>query len=39
MLKLNVDSLDAVDENLRALYEQDGEKFKLKVDGSRTPPA
>jgi hypothetical protein len=33
MLKLNVDSLDAVDEPYRALYEQDGEKFKLKVDG------
>jgi predicted GIY-YIG superfamily endonuclease len=33
MLKMNVDSLDAVDEPFRALYEQDGEKFKLKVDG------
>ena len=33
MLKLNVDSLDAVDEPLRALYEPDGDKFKLKVEG------
>lgn len=33
MLKMTVDSLDAVDEPLRALYEQDGEKFKLKVEG------
>lgn len=33
MLKLNVDSLEAVDEPLRALYEPDGDKFKLKVEG------
>ena len=33
MLKYNVDSLEAVDEPLRALYEQDGDKFKLKVEG------
>lgn len=33
MLKLNVDSLEAVDEPFRTLYEQDGDKFKLKVEG------
>lgn len=33
MLKMNVDSLEAVDEPFRALYEQDGERFKLKVEG------
>lgn len=32
-LKLTVDSLEAVDEPLRGFYEQDGDKFKLKVDG------
>lgn len=32
-LKLTVDTLDGVDEPLRALYEPDGDKFKLKVDG------
>ena len=32
MLKLNLDSLDAVDEPYRALYEQDGDKYRLKVD-------
>lgn len=33
MLKLTVDSLDAVDEPLRALYEEAEGKFRLKVDG------
>lgn len=33
MLKLIVDSLEAVEEPLRTLYEADGDKFKLKVDG------
>lgn len=36
MLKLNVDSLEAVDEPLRALYEPDGDKFKLKLEGVDT---
>lgn len=30
-LKLHVDTLDAVDENLRSLYVADGAKFKLQV--------
>lgn len=33
MLKMTVDSLEAVDEPLRDFYEQDGDKFKLKVEG------
>lgn len=33
MLKLMLDSLDAVDEPLRPLYEQDGDTFRLKIDG------
>lgn len=33
MLKLVVDSLDAVDEPLRALYEEKDGGFRLKVDG------
>lgn len=32
-LQLTVDSLDTVDEPFRDLYEADGEKFKLKVEG------
>jgi hypothetical protein len=32
-LKLTVDSLDAVDEPLRALYEEADGKFRLKVEG------
>lgn len=32
-LKLTVDSLDAVDEPLRGLYEETDGKFRLKVDG------
>lgn len=32
-LKLNVDSLEGIDENHRALYVADGDKFKLAVDG------
>jgi hypothetical protein len=33
MLKLTVDSLDAIDEPLRSLYEENEGKFRLKVDG------
>jgi len=33
MLKLTEDSLDNVDEKFQELYEQDGDKFKLKVEG------
>lgn len=33
MLKMNVDSLDGVDEPFRTLYEPDGDKFRLKVEG------
>lgn len=33
MLKMTVDSLEAIDETLRDFYEQDGDKFKLKVEG------
>lgn len=33
MLKLTVDSLEAVDETYHDLYEPDGDRFKLKVEG------
>lgn len=33
MLKMTVDSLEAIDETLHDFYEQDGDKFKLKVEG------
>lgn len=33
MLKLEADSLDAIDEPLRGFYEQKDGKFRLKVDG------
>ena len=33
MLKFELDTLDGVDESLAALYEQKGEKFRLKVEG------
>lgn len=33
MLKFEVDSLDGVDEAVRGLYEKDGDKFRLKVEG------
>lgn len=33
MLKLEMDTLDGVDEGFRSLYEEAGGKFRLKVDG------
>lgn len=33
MLKLEVDTIDAIDEPLRGLYEEKDGKFRLKVDG------
>lgn len=32
-LKYKIDSLDGLDENLAALYEKDGDGYRLKVDG------
>lgn len=32
-LKVELESLDGVDENIRGLYEEQGGKFRLKVDG------
>lgn len=36
-LQLVVDSLDALPENVRDLYQQDGEKFRLQLDGYEDP--
>lgn len=33
MLKFEVDSLDGLEEGVKSLYEQKGERFRLKVDG------
>lgn len=37
MLKFEVDNLDAIDEAHKALYEKDGDKFRLKIDGLPQP--
>ena len=33
MLKFEVDSLEGLDESVKCLYEQKGERFRLKVEG------
>lgn len=33
MLKFEIDSLEGLDDGVKALYEQKGEKFRLKVEG------
>lgn len=37
MLKFITDSLDGIDESLRGLYEQDGDKYRLKIEGLPQP--
>lgn len=36
-LQIVVDSLEDLDENVRPLYEQDGDKFRLQLDGYEDP--